>query len=177
MSWNDYNALQQLGIEQAFFKKLAADVDTKTKDSLRWRVDQQIKGFYETTGAKSYDIHIDGQKVGTMSVTVSKEVPEKRTQVFEVTDERALHGWFPAGEESALVDRWLEAHWEEFAKWYFEATGELPDGCELVERVVPGVPSVVKGTTLRVDPDKVEGALGKELPVAIAGLLGGGADE
>lgn len=172
--WQDYNALQQLAIEQAFYKRLAADVDTKTKGSLRWNVDQQVRGYYETTGAKSYDVRLGEHKVGTMSVKVSKDVPEKRTQVFTVADESALYHWFPSDDS---VDRWLYEHWREFAAWYFKQTGELPDGCELAERIVPGTPAHVNGTTLRVYPDKVAAALGSELPTAIAGLLGGGADE
>jgi len=172
-SFSDYTPMEQLAIKQALFKVLAADVDTKDPDSLRGYVSADIIGRYEQTGAKSYDLRIGGMKVGTMSVTVSKETDERTERRFEVTDDAKLDAWVRGDDAQQFWDAYITSHRAEFARWYFECMGELPDGCEMVEETIPAQPERVKGTTMRVDPKKVAKALGSELPGAVAGLLGG----
>ena len=50
------------------------------------------------------------------------------------------------------------------------ADGELPDGCEMVERFEP---PMMTGTTVRVQTTKVVEALGNNLGAAAAALLTG----
>ena len=50
------------------------------------------------------------------------------------------------------------------------ADGELPDGCEMVERFEP---PMMTGTTVRVQTQKVVEALGNNLGAAAAALLTG----
>ncbi|MFR2626432.1 MAG: hypothetical protein ACLS89_02230 [Collinsella sp.] len=50
------------------------------------------------------------------------------------------------------------------------ADGEIPDGCELVERCEP---PMMTGTTVRVQLPKVVEALGNNLGAAAAALLTG----
>jgi len=175
-SFYDYTPMEQLAIKQALYKSLASDVSTKDPDSLRSVVDDKVVEMYEATGAKSFDVRVEGVKVGTFSVTVSKEVPESVTKRFAVTNITALDEWARGEDARALWEAYMTSHDKEFARWYFDQTGELPDGCDLVELVTPAQPSRVKGTTIRIDPKKVADALGSGLPTALAGLLGGDED-
>ena len=165
-SYKDMPAMQKLAIAQAIFKAVSGVVSTKG-DGLRSEVDAQVVGFYEATGAKSYDINIEGRKVGTMSVTVAKEV--ERT-VLDLQDTDAFDEWLSSDEGLDAVNDWLSDNLEKFVNDHFKSTGEVPPG--VAARTVTE-PEHVKGTTLRVDPAKVARALQGELPTAIAGLLGG----
>lgn len=171
--FSDYAPMEQLAIKQALFKVLAADVDTKDPDNLRGYVSADIIRRYQQTGAKSYDLRLEGKKVGTMGVSVSKETEERTERRFEVTDEAALDSWVRDEDARQFWDGYVTSHRAEFARWYFECMGELPGGCEMVERTIPAQPELVKGTTMRVDPKRVARALGANLPAAVAGLLGG----
>lgn len=171
---HDYAPLEQLAIKQALFKALAADVDTKNPDNLRGYVSADIIDRYQQTGARSYDVRIDGLKVGTMSVTISKGKEGRTEQRFAVTDDGALDSWVRGEDSRLLWDAYMTSHRAEYAQWYLTQTGEMPDGCEMAETVIPAQPERVSGTSIRIDPAKVGRALGNNLPSAVAGLLGGG---
>jgi len=172
-SIRDYTPMEQLAIKQALYKTLAADVDTKNPDSLRGYVSADIISRYMLTGAKSYDLRVDGMKVGTMSVTVSKEADERHERRFRVANDSALDAWVRGEDAQQYWDAFVTSHRDVFAKWYFECMGELPDGCEMADVTIPAKSSQVTGTALRVKPEKVREALGANLPTAVAGLLEG----
>jgi hypothetical protein len=172
-SFSDYGPMEQLAIKQALYKVLAADVDTKDPYNLRGYVSAGIIEQYRQTGAKSYDLRIDGTKVGTMGVSVSKETEERHEKRFRVADDAALDAWVRGNDAQAFWDAFITSHRDVFAKWYFECMGELPDGCEMADVTIPAKPSQVTGTSLRVKPEKVREALGANLPTAVAGLLEG----
>lgn len=166
MRFEDLSEMQQLAVAQAVYKRMGSVVST-SGDGLRAKVDEQVIGFYEATGAKSYDVKIAGQKVGTMGVTVSKET--ERT-VFDLTDSDALDAWLATDEGVDAIGQWATDHLRQFVNDYVKDTGEIPPG--VTPRTVVDPPRV-KGTTLRVEPAKVARALRGELPAAVAGLLGG----
>ena len=167
MNFKDLPAMQRLAIAQALYKRLAEMVSTKDPESLRSEVDGEIKAFYEATGAKSYDVNLNGQKCGTFSVNVAKESTKT---VFDLVDDDAFGKWITGDEVVDIIDAFIDSHIEEFVKFAVETTGEIPDGVE--PRTVT-TPEYVKGTTIRIDPRKVAAALGNALPSTIAGLLEG----
>ncbi len=167
MRWEELDGIQQVGVLQALYKVIAKDVSTRDPDSLRSRVDADVIGRYEATGAKSYDIRYGGEKVGTYSVTVKKATT---STVFDLVDDDAFGAWLSSDEGTAAIDAFVSDHVEEFVRYVVEQTGEIPDGVEPREVVTP---ERVSGTTIRIDPKKVAGALGNSLSPAIAGLLGG----
>jgi len=174
MDWNQLTDMQQLAVLQALYKQLAEQVSTKDPDSLRAHVDEQVVDWYRATGAKSFDINApSGMKVGTFSVSISKEVPEKRQTVFETEDVDAFVAWLKGDGAQSAID-FACCYADEFALWLTATTGELPEGIAATEVVTPARPPQVKGTTLRVDVPKVASAFRAELPSAVAGLLGGG---
>lgn len=165
MKFNEMPPMQQLAIVQALYKKLAEMVSTKDPKSLRSQVDEEIRAFYDATGAKSYDVNLNGQKCGTFSVNVAKESTKT---VFDLVDDELFGKWITGDEVVDVIDAFIDAHLEEFVKFAIETTGEIPDGVE--PRTVT-TPEHVKGTTIRIDPRKVAAALGNALPSTVAGLL------
>ena len=105
-----------------------------------------------------------GQKVGT--VTVKPDEPKPK-QVFEVVDLDALEDWLPEGEKQFYP--FIVANMPEFARWWFDMTGEVPPGCSF-ETVTPE-PKEPR-VTLTIKPDKVAEVMGS-LPGDMRPLLGG----
>lgn len=197
------NDLQKLAIAQALYKVIAETVGTKDPGSLRSRMDDQIIANYGETGAKNFDIMLNGTKVGTYSIRFSKAA---NYQELIVTDHEAFVEWCcengvakversysvkPLNEDITEAERQAYqllmstgvitandvVHTTNFAlddaKRCFESTGEVPAGCE-VETI--NEESEPIGTTLRVDPKSVAKAMGEDLPSAVIGFLSEGGD-
>lgn len=159
--------MQQVLVAQALYRELGKVVSTKG-DGLRSQVDAEVLDWYAKTGAKSFDVNIGGQKVGTYSVTVSKPKSER---VYDLEDAEAFEGWLASDEGLDAANGFLGDHTEQFVREYAEGTGTVPPGVAV--RTVE-TPAHAKGTVVRPDAAKLARALGGELPTVIAGLLGGG---
>lgn len=150
--------IERFALEQALYKYLAERVSTKDPDSDRAMVDEHFLKLYEQTGAKSFEIRIDGQKVGTYSVRVKKGARELKVAPI---DERLYREWAIDHGYVTVDEKAMIAH--------FEATGEEPDGAEIVTIATP---EHVAGGTVKVDEEAVAQAFGEKLPARVAGLLG-----
>lgn len=161
------DALERLAVAQALYKELGKVVSTKDPRSLRSMVDEELRADYERDGTDRRRITLNGVEVGTISAKIAKPTKETR---FEVTDWDALEDWgFSQEDAYAYVVR----HIADFAKWHFEQTGEMPDGCELVEMTHPG--GQWMGTVLRgCGIEKVGAAAGVLLQSEVLALLEGG---
>lgn len=149
----------ELTLLQAIVNVCGDEVSTKNAGSLRSVCDREIIDAYEETGAKSYDRVMNGVKVGTYSVRVSK--PKEET-VLVIDDEDAFSDW------CLRNGCWVP---DKAAAWeHLNTNGELPDGSHVESTEIP---ARVLGTTLKVDPVLVAQAFGSELPSKVAGLLGG----
>lgn len=158
--------IEKLVIAQAFFKEVAKLVDTKSMDNLRASVDGYFRDLFAQTGAKSFDVHLFGAKVGTYSLTISKPTPQKTTQELEVRNHMEFLKWAELG-GFMVVD--MDAVME-----HFKESGEVPDGCSVVNVVTPADPGgKVTRSTFKVDVDSVIEALGGYLPEASRQLLEG----
>lgn len=194
--------LEKLAVAQALYKAIAAAVSTKDPDSLRGRMDAAAIKGYEATGAKGFDLRLNGRKVGTYTVRVSR--PVRRTDLA-VTDREAFEAWCVANGIADATVEWRVSVPEVLmgnqgeaidllmrtgvlsarevarvgdieimdAKRRMEETGEVPDGCVPITVDEPSRPL---GTTLKVDAELVAEALGDCLPAALAGLLAEGGD-
>lgn len=168
------NEREQLFIAQALFNVIGEQVSTKEPGNLRDRVSQEYKTLYEETGAKSFDAKINGEKVGTFSLTVSKPTESKTQEDFLITDEEKFKAWEDF--QAAAMD-YANAHLQQIADWHFGNTGEMPEGCEIQKYELAGNPGgEVERTFLKVDEQKVAEVLGNNLPEAVYGLLGGSND-
>lgn len=199
----DITDMERLAIAQALFKAISSVVSTKDPDSLRGRVDARAIENYKSTGAKSFDLTLNGTKVGSFSVRLSRAVHRVD---FVVGDREACLRWCVENGlartattyEAVELDGGLDKSQVDAldlllstgalkgraavaspdlaiadAKRHFEETGELPDGCALE---LVDEPSVPIGTLLKVDPALVAQAMGNELSNAVAGLLAEGAE-
>lgn len=156
---NMQQQIEKLAVAQAVYKVAANAVSTKDPDSLRAQVDEYYRGMYEQTGAKSYDLKIGGEKVGTYSIKTTKE---KNEQQLVVNDNDAFARWCAANDCIKVINDFDKAC------DLFAETGEMPDGCELITKTTPE--GLYAGSTLRVDPYKVNKQIGGTL--TNAGLLG-----
>lgn len=166
---------EKLFVAQAFLNAVGSMCDTKDPDSLRGRVSEEYVRMYEETGAKTFDAKLDGEKVGTFSVKVSKPTDSRERDEFVVADPDKFRRW---KDFRAVAYNFAVEHMQDVADWAFGMTGELPDGCEMRKVIVAGKPGgEVVGTTLRIDEGKVAEVMGAHLPEAAMLLLEGGKDE
>ena len=113
-------------------------------------------------------VEVNGEEVGTFSLTFTKPIDET---VIVCRDPRKLVNWLRTTDEGkdtldAVIGKAM-GDVLKAAKGY----GFLPDGCAM-EQVCE--PKRVKGSVLKVDKLKVAQAMGKQLPNAVAGMLGTG---
>lgn len=164
---------ERLVVAQAVYKAVAAQVGTKDPGNLRGQADSELLRLYREMGVKSIDLRLGGEKVGTYSVVMGKAQPERHESSVRVTDPDRVMAW--AADNPEELEGFMATEWDAFARWCLEEHGEVPDGCEVVERVTPARPAEPTGrTTLRVDGQAVAEAMGDRLPTAVAGLLSGG---
>lgn len=150
--------IAKLAVAQAVYKLSAEQVSTKEPGNLRSRVDEYYRGLFEATGAKSFEIRIGGEKVGTYSVKVTK--PKKQT-VCDCYNPSAYRAWC---EEHGFVKTVID---EDAAHAHFLETGEVPDGCNVSQVETPG--GQYAGGSVRVDIPAVNRALGGEVSIALLG--------
>lgn len=167
----DAEDIKNLAIAQALFKAIKGEVSTGNEFNLRGRVDAIMRERFAEAkklgiAPKSFDIEIDGEKVGTYSITTTKPRPAEERIELRVTDEDELARW--ALENGCWMTDMKAVH------AMFETTGEVPPGCEAEKVVTPVVKGGgIKQTSLRIDPEKVVYSLGAQLGDVAKYLLEG----
>ena len=172
----DKQEIERLAFAQALYQKLGELVSTKDPDSLRAAADEFYRELYETTGAKSFEVSIDGQKVGTYSVRVSKAKPAETSERLLVEDYGTFSVWIERETNAEVLQLFAKAHMDEFADWLFKETGEIPYGCFTEQTVSLAQPSRYTGGALKVDPLAVLNVMHGKLGTAVRGILGGDAE-
>ena len=167
---------ERLFVAQAFYRAAGELVSTKDPCNLRGEADAFYRDLYEQTGAKSFDAKVNGMKVGTYSVKVTKAKPASTERRFKVSDPAALLPWV-SDVDPAIAAEYVLQRAGDFAEWYAYQTGELPDGCNFIEIGTPAMPEQYAGGSLRIDPQQVAEALGAQLLEAMQLLLEGGEDD
>lgn len=152
--------IEQLAVAQAVYKLAASMVSTKEPGNLRADVECHFREAFESTGAKSFDVRIGGERVGTYSIKTTKG---KKVLKLRTYDHDAYKEWC---KESHFIKTVID---EEAVETYFTETGNIPDGCEVVEVETPD--GAYNGGSLRIDPEKVNHALGGAdvLPMLMGG--------
>lgn len=163
---------ERLAFAQALYKSVSELVSTKDPDSLRSNVDRYYQAQYEKTGAKSFDLTINGEQVGTYSLKFSKEKDQETRTELEIYDFEELARWFN-NQPMERIMYYVALNLGDFARYCFNVEGELPDGCRTREIITAAVPKQCIGGMLKVDPPKVAQALHGQLGQSVAGLLGG----
>lgn len=163
----ELNPIEKLAIAQAFQNKVGKMTKTGVIDNLRGQADSMYRKLYDQTGAKSFEVKVFGQKVGTYSITTTKDEPARTDVSLEVADSAALLEW-------ALQYGFVNVDMRRVQE-HFEACGEVPDGCAVVEIDVPAKQGGEFGkSTLRIDSEKVLDAIQIALPETTEMLLSDG---
>lgn len=153
---------ERLAVITAFGKAVK-----QAEKQVREDVDAQMRDDFMVYGVTQKQLTVNGQKVGTISARMSKpkvgKYPMLKSAPEFVEWLRTSDGGLDTLNRLVTVkpDLVLEAA---------IADGELPDGCEMVERCEP---AMMTGTTVRVQLPKVVEALGNNLGAAAAALLTG----
>lgn len=174
----DYNTkpvelsnVEKLIVKQAFVSAVADDTKTKDPSNSRGRLDAMMEESYYSNplAGRSFDLKLLGEKVGSYTLTVSKGKPAKTERTLEITDNDAFMAWAEANgyvEKVADMDAILAD---------FMEGGEIPEGCEPGEIVIPEVVGgKVTRSKMRIDSTKVADVLGPRLGTVVHGLLEGG---
>lgn len=163
----ELNDMQRLAVAAALEKQVKKVTDARAVDSLRAKADDGLRAMYETTGCDRVRIQIGGEEVGTMSLSFSKP---KRCVEMRVDDSRLLYDWAVSTDEGhdALMLAMCDVKVQDAIMKAATDYGFLPDGCRMAE---VDEPARIKGTVLRVQPEKVARSLAGGLPQVVAGLL------
>lgn len=163
--------MQELALWKAIADAANERVTTRPKggSNLRTEIDDSMIALYESTGADRVKLALNGQEVGTLSLTFTKP---KQGVEMRVTDTKRLVQWLRETDEGGdvLMTIICGIKLQEAIVTAAMDYGFLPDGCAMVE---VDEPKHYKGTTLKVDGMKAASAMAGELPSAVAGLLGG----
>lgn len=160
------NDMENLAVATALQKQLKENLDQRNSNSLRARCDQALLEMYEESGVDRRQLKINGQKVGTQSLTFAKSVDKVEAYVENYPK---FIAWLQTEEGTSTLAHAVNIKPSLFTE-QLEKTGEIADGVKMRQ---VNEPAHIKGTTVRVDVEAVKEAFGKELPNAIAGLLGG----
>lgn len=138
---------------QAIYSELGKRLKTNTEGNARGELDGHFRDLRDRTGARSFDLRINGQEVGTYSFAKSKG---KAAYTLRIENESAYRRWC---EENGLMELPSVAS---VAQWV-EYTGELPEGAT-IERTPA---ETTERGTLRVDFEKVKKAVGGDFAPAL----------
>lgn len=165
----EMSKLQRVAVAAALEKQLKKVLDARAVDSDRAQVDDDLRDAFQRDGVDRKRIIINRTEVGTLSLSFTKP---KSGVDMRVDSAQRLAEWLRTTDEGldALMLALNDVKVQDAVMGAAKEYGFLPDGCRMVE---VDEPARIKGTTLRVKPEKVAEALGGELPQAVAGLLGG----
>ena len=139
----------------------------KVEKQVREEVNAQMREDFMTNGVTQKQLTVNGQKVGTISVRMTKEKVGKYPMLKSAPE---FVEWLRTSDGGLDTLNRLVSIKSDLVLEAAVADGELPDGCELVERCEP---PMMTGTTVRVQLPKVIDALGNNLGAAAAALLTG----
>lgn len=177
MRLNDEELLAFVEALKLECKKLT---DQSDPGSLRSIVDTQKRKAYENDPSgeakKTSPLVIGYDTVGYHQLKYSKPKMRETTYQVQVEDYVALAKWLIDSVAEKYVKKYVESDLKKFAVWYFNETGEMPDGCYMSEITTMEQPPEFIGTAIKINPDDVLKAMAKKLPEAkpLLKLLGGG---
>ena len=153
---------ERLAVITAFGKAVK-----QAEKHVREEVDAQMRDDFMVYGVTQKQLAVNGQKVGTISARMTKEKVGKYPMLKSAPE---FVEWLRTSDGGLDTLNRLVSIKPDLVLDAAVADGELPDGCEMVERFEP---PMMTGTTVRVQTQKVVEALGNNLGAAAAALLTG----
>ena len=151
---------ERLAIITAFGKAVK-----QAEKQVREDVDVQMREDFLQHGVTQKQLTVNGQKVGTISARMIKEKVGKYPMLKSAPE---FVEWLRTSDGGLDTLNRLVTVKPDLVLEAAIADGELPDGCEMVERCEP---AMMTDTTVRVQLPKVIDALGNNLGAAAAALL------
>lgn len=153
---------ERLAVITAFGKAVK-----QAEKQVREEVDAKMRDDFMAFGVTQKQLTVNGQKVGTISARMSKPKVGKYPMLKSAPE---FVEWLRTSDGGLDTLNRLVTVKPDLVLDAAVADGELPDGCEMVERFEP---PMMTGTTVRVQLPKVIDALGNNLGAAAAALLTG----
>ena len=151
---------ERLAVITAFGKAVK-----QAEKQVREKVDAQMREDFMERGVTQKQLTVNGRKVGTISARMTKEKVGKYPMISSLPE---FVEWLRTSDGGLdTLDRLVTLK-PDLVLNAAVAEGELPDGCELVERCEP---PMMTGTAVSVQLPKVVEALGNNLGAAAAALL------
>lgn len=122
---------------------------------------QELLEAYEKDGTDRKTSPYFGPDAGKFSI---KRMRGKKAEVrveFNICDDEALAEWLEANHGAAL--RYAILNGADFGMFWFNFTGELPDGISRVEYEEPGTPDTLSAQVYSFKPEVVIDKLGGNL--------------
>lgn len=156
---------ERLAVITAFGKAVK-----QAERQVREEVDKQMRDGFMAYGVTQKQLTVNGQKVGTISARTSKA---KVGHFPSIANDQEFVEWLRTSDGGLDTLNRLVAFKPDLVLKAAIIDGELPDGCEMVERREP---PMMTSTTVRVQLPKVVEALGNNLGATAAALLTGEAE-
>ena len=139
----------------------------QAEKQVREEVDAQMREDFLQHGVTQKQLVVNGKKVGTISARMTKEKVGKYPMLKSAPE---FVEWLRTADGGLDTLNRLVTIKPDLVLDAAVADGELPDGCEMVERCEP---AMMASTTVRVQLPKVIDALGNSLGATAAALLTG----
>lgn len=120
-------------------KAVVKEVDRRIK-----RFEDEVKAEfieeYKNGGADRKRSRIFGNKAGYLTIKEGK--PSERVTKFQLVDVQEATDWMD--EAKPDTDSFAQDNLEQYCQWWFERTGECPDGCTVITYdTEPGEPTAI----------------------------------
>ena len=144
---------------------------------LKSECDAEMLDEYMKSGNTQARSKIFGKKAWTYTVPIKDAVPPEEVADYALSDDEAFSEWLDANQDATIRYAMLNA--QDFARFWFNFTGELPDGTTRVAYMTDGMPEMPGTPRLKVDADYMVGKM-EEMGLLPEGmrllLLGDGND-
>lgn len=119
-------------------KAVSKEINSRVK-ALEDECKAEFLAEYKATGTDRKRFPLFGNKAGYMGIREGK--PSEKVTRFQMVDPQEVIDWMD--ENRPETDSFAQDNLAQFAQWWFEHTGECPDGCTVVTYdSEPGEPTV-----------------------------------
>lgn len=147
---------EQMILAQALYKRLGEAVSTSNEGNLRDAFNSSYRDLYEVTGAKSYDMLFQGEKVGTFAFNHQKAKEAYEEEELRVNDYAEFVSWLKKLDPEELVTYIPATKYSEIAIKHLTEDGEIPEGAEFETVHYPPVKEGISGNgVFKINEDKV----------------------
>lgn len=144
--------------------------------ALKAECDAEFLDEYRESGNTTKRSLLFGKGAGTYYIPIKEAQPPEEVADYALSDDEELAEWLDANPDAAI--RYALLNPQDFARYWFNFTGELPEGMTRVAYKTEGTPETPGTPTMKVKEDVVFGKM-KEMGLLAEGtrlFLGGGDD-